>query len=84
MTVTHRTQSTRRRARPGTAGTGQTGDSATRDRAATSHVDPTAPEPRRPDGAWRDGDPVGRRQFAHVGDIELERGGVLPDVRIAY
>ena len=50
----------------------------------TSHVDPTTPGTRRPDGAWRDGDPVGRRQFAHIGDVELERGGVLPDVRIAY
>lgn len=35
-------------------------------------------------GAWREGDPVGHRQFAMVGDLELERGGVLPTVRVAY
>ena len=39
---------------------------------------------RRGDGVWRDGDPVGRRRFADVGDLELERGGVLPGVRVAY
>jgi len=41
---------------------------------------------RRPSttGAWREGDPVGRRQFADLGAVELERGAVLPDVRIAY
>ena len=85
MTVTHRKQSTRR-PRFATAGTGQTGGAAaTPDHAATSRVDDhTTCEPRRPDGAWRDGDPVGRRQFADIGKVELERGGVLPDVRIAY
>ena len=35
-------------------------------------------------GAWRDGDPVGRRHFVDVGTIPLERGGEVPDVRIAY
>ncbi|PXA72725.1 homoserine O-acetyltransferase MetX [Cryobacterium arcticum] len=35
-------------------------------------------------GAWRDGDPVGRRQFADVGALTLEAGGHLPAVRIAY
>lgn len=35
-------------------------------------------------GAWREGDPVGRRQFAHVGDVDLERGGRIPDVRVAF
>jgi homoserine O-acetyltransferase/O-succinyltransferase len=35
-------------------------------------------------GAWRDGDPVGRRRFVDVGTIPLERGGEVPDVRIAY
>src|SRR5689334_129783 len=39
---------------------------------------------RRGDGVWRHGDPVGRRRFVDVGDLALERGGVLPDVRIAY
>jgi homoserine O-acetyltransferase len=35
-------------------------------------------------GAWRDGDPVGDRLFASVGPLELERGGELPVVRVAY
>lgn len=35
-------------------------------------------------GAWRDGDPVGRRRFVDVGTLALERGGELPDVRLAY
>ena len=35
-------------------------------------------------GAWRDGDPVGRRRFVDVGTVPLERGGEVPDVRMAY
>jgi homoserine O-acetyltransferase len=35
-------------------------------------------------GAWRAGDPSGRRQFVSIGDVPLESGVVLPDVRIAY
>lgn len=35
-------------------------------------------------GAWRAGDPAGHRQFAHVGDIVLESGSVVPDVQMAY
>src|ERR1700712_2048075 len=35
-------------------------------------------------GAWRDGDPVGNRQFAHIGDVSFENGGLVADVRIAY
>jgi len=35
-------------------------------------------------GAWLPGDPVGDRLFTSVGDLELERGGVLPGVRVAY
>jgi homoserine O-acetyltransferase/O-succinyltransferase len=35
-------------------------------------------------GAWREGDPVGRRRFVEVGAVPLERGGELPDVRVAY
>jgi homoserine O-acetyltransferase/O-succinyltransferase len=33
---------------------------------------------------WQPTDPVGRRQFADLGAVRLERGAVLPDVRIAY
>jgi homoserine O-acetyltransferase len=35
-------------------------------------------------GAWREGDPVGDRQFVSVGAMKLERGDELPQVRIAY
>jgi homoserine O-acetyltransferase/O-succinyltransferase len=35
-------------------------------------------------GAWREGDPVGRRQFVDVGTVPLERGGEVPEVRLAY
>jgi homoserine O-acetyltransferase len=35
-------------------------------------------------GAWREGDPVGNRQFASLGAMTLERGGELPLVRVAY
>ena len=35
-------------------------------------------------GAWRTGDPTGDRKFAAVGSLRLERGGALPNVRIAY
>jgi homoserine O-acetyltransferase/O-succinyltransferase len=35
-------------------------------------------------GAWRAGDLPGDRLFAEIGDVRLERGGVLPDVTIAY
>ncbi|WP_240665976.1 homoserine O-acetyltransferase [Agromyces sp. LHK192] len=35
-------------------------------------------------GAWREGDPAGDRRFVRVGDLRLEDGGMLPDVRVAY
>jgi homoserine O-acetyltransferase/O-succinyltransferase len=35
-------------------------------------------------GAWREGDDPGRRQFADVGSFDLEAGGYLPSVRVAY
>ncbi|HRQ01221.1 MAG TPA: homoserine O-acetyltransferase [Terrimesophilobacter sp.] len=35
-------------------------------------------------GAWREGDPVGNRQFAALGGLSLEFGGHLPSVRLAY
>ena len=34
--------------------------------------------------AWREGDEVGRRQFADLGPFALESGGRLPAVRLAY
>ena len=44
----------------------------------------TTSRPPTTTGAWRDGDPVGQRQFLDLGAVELERGGVLPEVRLAY
>jgi homoserine O-acetyltransferase len=76
MTVTHQTHSTRRPARLAAAGTPVSDGGA-----------PAAPaghDTSRPDGAWHEGDPVGQRSFVDIGDLELERGSVLPDVRIAY
>jgi homoserine O-acetyltransferase len=35
-------------------------------------------------GAWRDGDPVGRRRFVQIGNVPLDRGGEVPDVQLAY
>jgi homoserine O-acetyltransferase len=73
MTVTHRSgQVTRRPARRQQGVDG------------SQPVRPDVSADRRGDGVWREGDPVGRRQFVDVGDLELERGGVLPEVRIAY
>lgn len=35
-------------------------------------------------GGWRDGDPVGNRQFMPIGTLTTEAGEELPHVRIAY
>ncbi|HET7901053.1 MAG TPA: homoserine O-acetyltransferase [Candidatus Nanopelagicales bacterium] len=35
-------------------------------------------------GAWQEGDPVGDRRFADLGPIDLELGGHLEHVRVAY
>jgi homoserine O-acetyltransferase len=43
----------------------------------------TADLPPAP-GGWREGDPVGHRQFADLGALRLESGQVLPAVRLAY
>ncbi|MFC7575149.1 hypothetical protein ACFQX8_24000 [Klenkia terrae] len=45
-----------------------------------------APSTRLParSGGWVEGDPVGDRRFADVGPLQLERGGSLPAVRVAY
>jgi homoserine O-acetyltransferase len=51
---------------------------------------PTPRGPRTPipaSGAWRPGDPVGERRFHTVGhgrSFQLEGGGSLPEVQIAY
>ena len=37
-----------------------------------------------PSGGWHEGDPVGSRRFAQLGPLELERGGALPQLRVAY
>lgn len=42
------------------------------------------PDPAPASGAWRDGDPVAARRFAHLGALPLELGGALPGVRAAY
>lgn len=44
----------------------------------------TATPTRTTSAVWRPGDAVGDRRFAAVGDLALERGGVLPDVTVAY
>ncbi len=35
-------------------------------------------------GAWREGDPPGRRKFVDIGAVPLERGGELAPVRVSY
>ena len=35
-------------------------------------------------GAWREGDPAGRRRFADLGTLRLETGTALPGVRMAF
>ncbi len=44
----------------------------------------SATQTRSTDAVWRPGDPVGDRLFVEVGDLPLERGGVLPEVTLAY
>lgn len=55
-----------------------------RPRTLGSRVPPTDRPPVPASAAWRDGDPVGRRQFADLGPLKLESGGRLPAVRLAY
>jgi len=35
-------------------------------------------------GGWREGDPVGSRHFADLGELTLDSGAVLPSLRVAY
>ncbi len=59
-------------------------DDGTGDAAPTSRLPLRARPPVPASSAWRDGDPVGRRQFADLGPFLLEGGGHLPSVRLAY
>jgi homoserine O-acetyltransferase/O-succinyltransferase len=43
-----------------------------------NHVPPPA------SGAWREGDPAGSRRFLDVGPVDLELGGRLDQVRVAF
>jgi len=45
-------------------------------------TDPQSPV--RPGAYWRPGDDVGERKFASVGRVELDLGGSLPEVTVAY
>ncbi len=45
---------------------------------------PAATPPLPVTGAWREGDDPGARKFIDIGDLTLESGEVLPNVRIAY
>lgn len=44
----------------------------------------SAGQPVPASAAWREGDPVGDRRFLEIGALDLEAGGHLPEVRIAY
>ncbi len=45
---------------------------------------PSHDDPLPASGAWREGDAAGSRRFADVGGIDLELGGRLDSVRVAY
>lgn len=52
--------------------------------SATGQIRSSDDTPLPASAAWRTGDPVGDRRFADLGDLELEAGGTLPRVRLAY
>ncbi len=83
MTITHR-RGTRR---PGGGHPPRPVDgpaAAMASRTAEADRAPELPAHPASPGAWRHGDPVGGRRFVDIGGLRLERGGVLPEVRIAY
>ncbi len=49
----------------------------------TTYRDVAVPD-RPATGAWLPGDPVGGRRFVSLGGVELELGGSLADVEVAY
>lgn len=57
-------------------------DDPPRTTAPRRRLAPTTPP--RASSAWREGDPVGHRQFRDLGAFDLEAGGHLPGVRLAY
>lgn len=59
-------------------------DGAARRATATSRLPLSRRPPAPACGGWREGDPVGHRRFADLGPLELEGGGRLPAVRMAY
>ena len=87
--VAHRGVTTRSRSARRSGDTGQRWTGRPR-RTPSSRA--SSPRPtRRPlagkppaTGAWREGDPVGDRQFARSAPCVLERGGELPSARLAY
>ncbi|WP_083283040.1 homoserine O-acetyltransferase [Humibacillus sp. DSM 29435] len=87
MTITGRHPRTRRfTSRPGSAAGPIAGPPSGPTPADSSAASSAASAPSAAtdgDGAWREGDPVGRRTFVDIGTVELERGVVLPDARIA-
>ena len=66
--------------------TAATPASAASSRPAPARTRPST-EPATPipaSAAWREGADAGRRQFVDLGPVELEAGGRLPAVRLAY
>ncbi|MFD9244026.1 homoserine O-acetyltransferase [Streptomyces sp. NPDC059556] len=52
--------------------------------ASAAPATPVTAVPLPATGAWREGDPPGRRQWHRAGPLALEAGGELPRVRLAY
>ena len=73
MTIVHRSRGTGARSSTPSSGTERSSSPAADGRTPTVVS-----------GAWREGDPVGYRRFVAVGSVALERGGVLPQVQVAY
>jgi homoserine O-acetyltransferase/O-succinyltransferase len=61
-----------------------TNHSAQTNGSARSGPTTTSSASSRPSGAWRQGDEVGNRKFAVIGEMQPELGGIAIPVRIAY
>ncbi len=71
-------------ASPGAPSAGATSRTPATPRGATSSSRARTKPPVPATGAWLPEHPVGNRQFADVGTFDLEAGGRIPDVRVAY